>query len=997
MDDDDIQIDGDPPQERQEEQQQEDEPVQGAPQQNPQQRQQQAQASPRRRLEESVLQEEEGDDETHFNVSTPLRKFKKRISFKTEDGQPISPINFERRQPVRRITTEEYRKERIIVTIKKLRYHIELYAQENIWKNDRIQKSAYPTEGSGEKLLDLFYNLFTDGFNEFDKSSLEIVSKYLEGCYKLYNDTTSEKCRENLGGLCQFLVISILCGPDRAITSINANDELWRNFKTDVDDFFHTKIYDTTKANIKVPSFRETRNLYYSFFRHDDFKPENYKRTFDIDSLCQESERRETQGRNPGTPIHESTRRTTGKSEGTLSQSGRRSSLLQSLRALEDKNEDNPPMDFDPPPAKPYHSTIEDIDQQQPLALLGHVYDPRSPATTIIKTQPKTPGILKETLECLGDLEINDQLKGLILGSAVGVAQGISSMTKDYKDRNKKTIQAIPPPPANQDLRIDSFDYNIYGQTPSEILGNRFSNTRFPSEGARIETMKALYQRVINDPRANQNTIAICLNQLGQLDPPKQYILNAKYAAAQALESPEAAYGFIKPPLLGDGCIDNNVSKAYHIRFDKEDRYNIETSGVSALRKMLEDLSEIITTYQLKERDAYSLLRKSCSGVSQERVSFAETVEKIPFNELWMSLQRTHQGAVPTKEHQKKLKTIITSDKCENLGKTLTEICLIVGKLHEQETDNALRNLLRHRDSLKYLREFIHRFYPSHASHVESLFKDALRREAFERNIPEFQREEVYHQGKIQILIDVACSILRTANANTFDNKSSKGDKNIFVSAIETTEQPQQAPPQENQQQNQGYRNQQYQYRQNNDPRRQLLECYLCGRKGHSFRLCRTYLNEQPGKDKCTVCGGRHTSACVLQQIREKQQQQPNKGLKALDYQQQPEQQQNQQQQQNNYNRPNSQRNYNPRRSGYNRNNNNGSRSNSNFQSRNNQGYNGGYRRNNNYQQNQDISQPFQEILQVLRQQAEANRMQPNHSLANAAPITTTISPSQAD
>jgi hypothetical protein len=78
----------------------------------------------------------------------------------------------------------------------------------------------------------------------------------------------------------------------------------------------------------------------------------------------------------------------------------------------------------------------------------------------------------------------NDPYAALAIGTAAGVAGGIQNLVRNKKGpiyTTREVVQNI-----EQNCRVDSFDFNIYGLTVTEILGARFSNTTFQSEEARV-------------------------------------------------------------------------------------------------------------------------------------------------------------------------------------------------------------------------------------------------------------------------------------------------------------------------------------------------------------------------------------------------------------------------------------------------------------------------------------------------------------------------------
>ena len=147
-----------------------------------------------------------------------------------------------------------------------------------------------------------------------------------------------------------------------------------------------------------------------------------------------------------------------------------------------------------------------------------------------------------------------------ILATSVEIAQVVSSLSRDNKNKGKKTYKEIAPPDPNVDLRIDSFDYNISGKTATQILGRRFQSISFPTDASRYATMKGIFNKVILHPYSSEKARLIALSQLGQIHPHKENIagIQALYAQrSREQDDPE----LIPAPILGDNEADPSVVK----------------------------------------------------------------------------------------------------------------------------------------------------------------------------------------------------------------------------------------------------------------------------------------------------------------------------------------------------------------------------------------------------------------------------------------------------
>ena len=577
-------------------------------------------------------------------------------------------------------------------------------------------------------------------------------------------------------------------------------------------------------------------------------------------------------------------------------------------QGLPDSDEDQGKK-FNAPPVNPFHiqAGVADPHFGTPLSAAGKVYN-RNKSYREVPREPS--GVLSAAFR---DLQLggqdNEETRRL-LATSLGMAQVMASLTKDYKNRNKKIYEEIPPPDKNLDLRIDSFDYNIWGKTITQVLGPRFSTLRFPSDTARKIVMKGIFQKVAAHPDSGADAKLIALNQLGQVDPYKANRSEIQTFIADSYSATRGDLEIIPPPILGNNELDNNIVKTFRTRvgMGPTEKLNFGDMQSGRLKIILHSLKSVITNSGLSETEAYALLRLITEGVTNDIILLAEHEHKIPFDEYWLSLQKTQSRMSSIRDYEKKLKAVMQLDRFDSLENCLNEILIYNDKIHQKETDPSIRKLLCQRATLRDFKTFIRKHYPSYASQVNTVFGEKLRQTAAQKGISDFPNENVYHSGKTYLFFEVACEVLAQQEPDhavykeNRDERHAKQGRNAYIHAVTAMDSPEPQLQQQSQHQpKQGFRNstpgphgprRQQDDRRRNESRmgrsnnnrdnrdnrgrdqqnrgrssragggKPDYRCHLCNVLGHSFRECRTYANEPIGKTPCARCQGNHMGEC---------------------------------------------------------------------------------------------------------------------------------------
>ena len=556
--------------------------------------------------------------------------------------------------------------------------------------------------------------------------------------------------------------------------------------------------------------------------------------------------------------------------------------------------EDSDDSDEDTSRAPIHLSRDENPYYGRPLSKAGHVYDQ---SKRYKELPPQEPRALQKAYEALFNLGLSPNNTRSLLETSTGVAQVISTLLDDKKQ--KRNIQSISPPREDQDFKLHSFDYRRDGKTVTQILGRRFMRTRFPTDAARKAMMKEIFQAVVNDPLSSVTAFKIALAQLGQIDARNIQTQEIQHQLATTLARP--TYDdpdIVPPPILGENDLDSRVFKILQTRIGLEEKFSVEDLGGGALKSLLTNLASVITNAGLRESEAYALLRRITKGITCDTITSAEFEHKIPFEEFWINIQRTQRRASSTREYEKKLKNVLADNKIDNIETALNEIVVFNEKIHAKEPEPHIRKLLCQRNTLKDLRFFIRKHYSSFVSQVNTLYMDKLRQVALAKSIPSFINENIYHAGKTHLFLEVACEVLGQCEPDeaVIRSHSTGGHHGRnYVHAIENAydqpkipnQRPEERPGtpgfinyqdrrNEGRDQNEERRSN-YQDRRNETPRpysqnqgrmsrfgrRPNFRCLLCNVMGHGYRICRTYPTQQPSKEHCKTCGGQHQGKCI--------------------------------------------------------------------------------------------------------------------------------------
>ena len=489
---------------------------------------------------------------------------------------------------------------------------------------------------------------------------------------------------------------------------------------------------------------------------------------------------------------------------------------------------------------------------------------------------------------------------GLALGVSAGVASGICQLTKEGKALQKPTYVPVTLPTYGDDRKMLSFDYNIKGEDIDEILGSRFKNTVFVTEVARQETMKAIFQRVLDDPRTPPRTKYLILDQFDQLDVPRMHAqlthtsaLKATKVMNKANEDLEFSPETINPPELGNNFLTTTtVKNLFAISgLGPEDKFSISDPNSKPLKHYLLPLADIITTEGLSERGAYLLLCHVVKGVVLEQVKYAMTDEKIPFKEFWIILQKIGNKTTSADSFMKELEKVLYN-KPEQIEDALMKIKNLRVKIHMNEKNESFRKQLIETNTIRDFFTLLERHFIGKAPFILMTYKQKINENEMEQLTNGLFDVSSQKPNKVYILMEIICSVLSDngymgSYVPSFPAKTEKAK----ISAVDTVKGNNKKEQPFNRKQKRAQvealgdalldqgRNVRNNYPSNNYPPRQdrpqwqsnqnvqnpteRTLCRLCGFNNHVKEDCAIYPNDPGTGQQCSTCPGFHSGPCT--------------------------------------------------------------------------------------------------------------------------------------
>ena len=324
----------------------------------------------------------------------------------------------------------------------------------------------------------------------------------------------------------------------------------------------------------------------------------------------------------------------------------------------------------------------------------------------------------------------NDPMWGYSLAMYESIRQA-----QEKKGKPEFSVTKINRPSYNK-MNLDYFDYNGNGRTPEEILGSRFRHSIFPTEFARKETMKQIFQRCVDDPHTSPEAFDICLQQIGQSNPSVDHIDGLDQSMVRTLQlltksglSTDEDLQIIPPPVLGNRhefgpAIVKNLYSSLGLA--PGTKFSPARSDSTPLSHFLPTLSSSITNNQLGREGAYSLLLSILEGDLYTEMHGALT-KGVPFERTWVYIQKTNGGKIQKDVLIKELtKTFNTSPSGNNPVSTiLTRLQNLREKYYSDTHPASVRKVMIEETTVRDFLNYVALHYKGEASAIETRYHEA--------------------------------------------------------------------------------------------------------------------------------------------------------------------------------------------------------------------------------------------------------------------------------
>jgi hypothetical protein len=420
---------------------------------------------------------------------------------------------------------------------------------------------------------------------------------------------------------------------------------------------------------------------------------------------------------------------------------------------------------------KPYRSPSLSSPLIRPTPILpkmGIVINPsNAPSPIPMQRRVKiNPGYVDPLVQWTRDQNLDPTAAGLV----IGLNKSLRRSNREARSIQYKT-ETIDP--SLQRTNIEDFNFNINGRTPEEILGSVFRKTYFEDENARLKTMKAIFQRVVDDPYCATWTKEISLRMLGQFNPRREHVNDLMLSTINTMgalddvtnpDDPDR----VRPPVLGNLAVsDPAIIKELFFQLGMPAGEKYKPGGHRPLHFFLRSLEPRITNMRLCSDSAYSLLLTLLDGNLYAEVQRMQS-EKVPFEETWDYIQKISIGQISKDSIEKELTELFKS-KPKFLSEALLSIHNLRIKFFNQVRDKKERECMINYCTIQDFRNLVHQYYgESSLAIVDTKFSKAKLVEDRQRKLCESQGMPYKSSfNEIRTLMEIICTLLGSKTTPT--------------------------------------------------------------------------------------------------------------------------------------------------------------------------------------------------------------------------------------
>ena len=228
---------------------------------------------------------------------------------------------------------------------------------------------------------------------------------------------------------------------------------------------------------------------------------------------------------------------------------------------------------------------------------------------------------------------------------------------------------------------VDYFDFDIQGQTMTEILGNRFFRYRFHDEVEREFTKKTILERILLDNDSGVLAKQIALRGISDFNATELHQRGVDIAAVVSRQciadaaTPRASNSMLPTPKLGTTrSLNSSILKSINTSLNNEKFYP-EKEGGKPINYFLAQVGNAISMYRLNEQCSFELLKYVLKVKSPLYNVIEEEQEKgSSFLQIWDYVQTSMAPSYNGEKVEAQIKKLLSTKPSGSLGPHLIAI-----------------------------------------------------------------------------------------------------------------------------------------------------------------------------------------------------------------------------------------------------------------------------------------------------------------------------------
>ena len=335
---------------------------------------------------------------------------------------------------------------------------------------------------------------------------------------------------------------------------------------------------------------------------------------------------------------------------------------------------------------------------------------------------------------------------------------------------------------------IDYFDFDLHGQTISEILGPRFYRYRFHDEVEREFTKKTILERILLSNESSELARHLALRGLGDFNATNFHqrgvdltAMISRQCIAEAA-NPRASDNRVPPPNMGtNGKCHPSILKGLNTTLNSE---KFCPEGGKQIDYFLDKVSSTISMYKFDEECSYGILKFVLKHQSPLYNVVAEEQRKgTPFLQTWTYVQTSMAPSFNGEKIETQMKKLLASRPTGSLGPHLVAIHdLAIQKFapNSNQSEKDTQVFFYTRDMIFSL---LKKFYPFMLQPVVDAFRKVERMKETTTGVylDQYGPVDLDQTDRVKTLIQVISNLER-------DHALVTGEHSVFISSAQFNE-----------------------------------------------------------------------------------------------------------------------------------------------------------------------------------------------------------------